>query len=50
MSTQLVLFGLVCLLLIRIVQAELHARRLRSLVNDLATMIGELFDVIGGEK
>lgn len=54
MNMQLVFLGLSCLACLllagRIVQAEIHARRLQSLLNDLATMIGELFDTLGGAK
>jgi hypothetical protein len=35
-------------LAIRIMQAQVHHGRIDRLLNDLATMIGELFDVLGG--
>lgn len=46
-KAEILLALLVALAVVRIVQAELTHRALLRLLGDLATMIGELFDVIG---
>jgi len=45
--TEILLAIVAGLLVVRIVQAELAHRGLLRLLGDLATMIGELFDVLG---
>ena len=46
-KTDILLAIIAGLLVVRIVQAELAHRGLLRLLGDLATMIGELFDVLG---
>lgn len=45
--TDWLIVALVVITLARIVQAAIYERTLIHLLNDLATMVGELFDVIG---
>ena len=48
MTKNEILLTILCgLLVVRIVQSEIQHRALLRLLGDLATMIGELFDVIG---
>ena len=46
-KTEILLVVLAILALARLVQSEIQHRALLRLLGDLATMIGELFDVLG---